>query len=145
MQNLIENDKEYEIGLLKEDNSINEIIEEPPQIYNPAIFDSKKIINYFQKVNVIQNRIICPNCGSEMKLVNHLPSADNIIWRCHKRNPPHDIKINIRQNSIFEGLYIKLPILYFLLFFCFCENLNITNSYKKCMEYCNQMGEPVVT
>ncbi len=63
--------------------------------------------------------MICTKCGTEMKLVNHLLSADNIIWRCHKRNPVHDVKINIRQNSVFEGLYIKLPILYFYYFFVF--------------------------
>ena len=29
-QNLIDNDKEYEIGLLKENDSFNQIMEEPP-------------------------------------------------------------------------------------------------------------------
>jgi hypothetical protein len=38
-----------------------------------------------------------------MKLENHLPSADKIIGRCHKQIPPYEVKLNIRQNSIFEG------------------------------------------
>mgnify|MGYP006873011303 CR=1 FL=1 len=48
-QNLINNDKEYEIGLSQEENSFNHIMEEPPQIYNPIIFNSNIIINYFKK------------------------------------------------------------------------------------------------
>ena len=43
-QQLINNDKEYELGLSQEVNSFNHMMDEPPQIYNPIMFDSNRII-----------------------------------------------------------------------------------------------------
>ena len=84
---------------------------------------------------------ICPTCGNIMSLIIHKPSKDKIIWRCHKRNPPHDIKINIREGSVFEGFQLKISVLYFLLYFCFIENLSIKGSFIKCNDFCNQIDE----
>ena len=76
-----------------------------------------------------------------MNLVKHIASLDNIIWRCQKRNPKHDSKINIRADSIFENLQIKIHILYFLLYYCFAENISINNAVLKCNDFCNKIGE----
>ena len=45
-----------------------------------------------------------------MNLVTQNCSCDNFIWRCHKRNPKHDIKANIRTiiTNYFSGLSIEL-------------------------------------
>ena len=80
-----------------------------------------------------------------MKMVEYKASIDNLIWRFHKRLPPHDIKINIRNGSIFEGLQIKITVLYFLLYFCFIENMSINESVSKCNGFCVQVGETNTT
>ena len=45
-----------------------------------------------------------------MNLVTQNCSCDKFIWRCHKRNPKHDIKVNIRTviTNNFTGLSIEL-------------------------------------
>ena len=44
------NDLEYQAGLIANNNSINNIIEFPPAIYNPANFQPEIIIKYFQSI-----------------------------------------------------------------------------------------------
>lgn len=44
------NDLEYQAGLIANNNSINNIIEFPPSIYNPANFHPEIIIKYFQSI-----------------------------------------------------------------------------------------------
>jgi hypothetical protein len=78
-------------------------------------------------------------------MVSNKASIDKLIWRCHKRNPSHDIKINIREGSIFEGFQIKIPILYFLMYFCFIENISINSALIKCNDFCYQVGEGGIT
>jgi len=68
-------------------------------------------------------------------------SIDKVIWRCHKRAPLHDVKTNIREGSIFEGFQIKIYILYFLIYFCFNENISISVAKSKCDSLCSQLGE----
>ena len=41
----------------------------------------------------------------------------------------HDIKKNIRDNSVFELVNIPLPIIYFLIFYCFTEKFSIEKSF----------------
>ena len=61
------------------------------------------------------------------------------------RNPPHDVIIHIRKDSIFESFKININILYFLLFFCFTENISINDSYEKCKIFCQDIGEGSIT
>ena len=80
-----------------------------------------------------------------MNLVTQNSTIDKVIWRCHKRSPPHDERINIREGSIFENLQIKINILYFLLYYCFIENISINNAFIKCKDFCQQIGETSTT
>ena len=80
-----------------------------------------------------------------MNIVDHKASTDKVIWRCHKRINPHDIKINIRNDSIFEGFQSKINVLYFLLYLYFLENLSIIESLNKCNDFCSQIGETGTT
>ena len=138
---LINNDEEYKKGLLKEEDYINEIDEVPPTVYNPSLFQPEIIIKYLQNKRLLKNNLICPECNNFMSLVKNKASCDKLIWRCHKRNPKHDITINIRRDTIFEGFLIKIQILYYLLFFCISENIKVNNAYDKCNDFCNQIGE----
>ena len=69
------------------------------------------IIKNRQKYKILREYNKYPICGEIMNLVAYKASKDNIIWRCHKRNLPHDIKINIGKGSFFERLQIKIPVL----------------------------------
>ena len=44
-----DNDEEYKEGAESNSKFLNEINDEPPNIYNPSSFQVKIIINYFQK------------------------------------------------------------------------------------------------
>ena len=47
---------------------------------------------------------------------------------------PHDIKINVRENSLFEKINIPSPILYFLLIYCFREKFSVEKTYIEITE-----------
>ena len=145
LRNLERNDKDYIEGLEALNDQIKQIADNPPKIYNPAQFQEPLIINLLIQYKILRDKNICPKCGDLMKMVEHKASIDNLIWRCHKRLPPHDIKINIRNGSIFEGLQIKITVLYFLLYFCFIENMSINESVSKCNGFCVQVGETNTT
>ena len=83
---------------------------------------------------MLKNNFLCQICGVTQ---NNL--IDKVIWRCHKRAPPHDVKTNIREGSIFEGFQIKIYILYF--YFCFNENISISVAKSKYDSLCSQLGE----
>ena len=49
-------------------------------------------------------------------------------------------KKNIRENSLFEELNIRLPILYFLTFYCFTEKLSIDKAFIEFNDNKNLFG-----
>ena len=75
-----------------------------------------------------------------MNLVNIKNRIDGKIWRCKKKGlEPHDIKVNIRNNSIFSNSKTDIRILYFLLFYNFVENKSVKESYLNCKELSKQL------
>lgn len=80
-----------------------------------------------------------------MNICKYANAIDKLVWRCHKLKSPHDVKIHIRKDSIFESFKINITILYFLLFFFFTENISINNSYEKCKIFCQDIGEGSIT
>ena len=48
-----------------------------------------------------------------MKLEHNTSYIDKFIWRCRSKNPIHEYKINVRFNSIYEGIKQTLPTIYF--------------------------------
>ena len=54
-----------------------------------------------------------------------------------KGSDPHDIKVNIRNNSIFNNFKTDIRLLYFLLFYNFIENKSVKDSYLNCKELSN--------
>ena len=126
-----ENNKKYAEGLIPFVNIVHLILDAPPTIYNPPQFQKNIIINNLKIYEILRDINICPKCGDLMNIVAHKASTDNVIWRCHKRSNPHDITINISIGSVFEGFQTKINVLYFLLYFCFIENMSINESVIK--------------
>ena len=63
-----------------------------------------------------------------MKLENDNQYLDKKVWRCLQKSPKHDVKRNIRVNSVYEIFNVLLFILYFLTFECFSLNKKINKS-----------------
>ena len=62
------------------------------------------------------------------------------IWRCRSHSPSHDVKINIRKDSILENIYQNIQTFYFLIFSCFNERKSIEDSMTESMNFANQIG-----
>ena len=90
---------------------------------------------------MIEKEKYCPKCGNLMKICKRNDAIDKISFRCHKRNPSHDTKYNIRAGTIFENFQIKKQKIYFLIYFCFIENNNISTTYEKAKSFCQQIDE----
>ena len=65
---------------------------------------------------------------------------DKLIWRCRSRYPNHDIKINIRKESILKDNHQNIQIIYFLLFYCFTEIKSIMQSLTESESFSKQVG-----
>ena len=77
-ENLKANDEEFRSGL-RERNIMNNdnLNENPPNIYNPAQFQSELLINYFQDKKIFKKIVICPKYGLQSKMVKNIQRIDN--------------------------------------------------------------------
>ena len=71
-----------------------------------------------------------------MKLVKIKNRIDGKIWRCRKKGDDnHDIKLNIRNGSIFENIKTDIRLLYFIVFYNFVENKSIKETYNNYKDF----------
>ena len=148
----IENEHPLEENI-HENNSSDEEIEEEEIIlnninlkYNEEEFKTENILKFLFDNNILKNNLICEICDHPMNLVNIKNRIDGKIWRCKKKGlEPHDIKVNIRNNSIFSNFKTDIRILYFLLFYNFVDNKSVKDSYLNCKELSKQLKIKNVT
>lgn len=114
-------------------------------LYNKETLTKEYIINFLMNNGILQNKFICPICSKNMILSNNNSYADGKIWRCRGGIPLHDIKTNIRTNSIFENINIQIQILYFITFFCFIENLSLEKAFIETNNNKEILGNNTVT
>ena len=153
-QNINIFDSEEDIGNIlnsenedsSEENSENIMDDENIHHYKKENYKIKDIINQLKKLNILRNSVNCPKCNALMNLTDNINYKDGCIWRCVKKgNVKHDIKINIRYNSIFENV-IKTdnPLLYFILLENYILNIPIITVYRNCKEFSKDISiEPV--
>lgn len=79
-----------------------------------------------------------------MNLESNITYMDGKVWRCRSKVGKHDVKINIRENSVFENINIPLPIIYFLILYCFTEKYSIDKSYIEIKDNQNLFGIKIV-
>ena len=145
---LSQNDNEFIEGRIEEINNQlpnNHNIIENAHIYNSQDFLVENIINFLQSNNILKKFNICSKCGKLMKLENNQTYLDGKIWRCRSNTPYHDLKINIRTDSIYEGSQISLPVLYFVTFYCFPENYSLQKTYIEVNSYKNLLGNNAIS
>lgn len=63
-----------------------------------------------------------------MKLENNNNYIDKYCLGCRGKKPLHDIKVNIRKNSVFEDLRTPKKIIHYLAFHCFLKRICIKKS-----------------
>ena len=136
-----ENDESQEEG-----GSFEEDEEEPENIgesiikYNPLDFQMEKIILILKELQLLKKENICPKCNNSMHLTNNKNFKDKICRRHTKKgNNSHDIKINIRNESIFSLMKCDLRILYFIIFNNFTKNNSVNSTFRNCKEFCKDL------
>lgn len=70
---------------------------------------------------------------------------DDYVFRCRSNVPKHDIKVNIRKNSIFENMKMEINTIYFLIYKYFLENKSLDASYDNIHDFCSIVGNPLPT
>ena len=75
-----------------------------------------------------------------MNLINNKNFKDKVCWRFIKKgNNSHDVKINIRNGSIFSQMKCDLRILYFIIFNNFTKNNSVNATFINCKEFCKDL------
>ena len=110
--------------------------------YNQNEFQFEKIYKKLIDIHLLQKEFQCAKCGKIMVMVNDNSTIDKKIFRCRGNNPKHDIKINIRKNSIYEEFQIPLFILYYLTLECFIFNKGVNKSLIEIDEICKKINKP---
>ena len=128
-----------------EEQEDSEDIENNVTIYNQNDFTLDKVMKFFFKNEILARVQFCPKCGKQMTLENNLNYLDAKVWRCRSKIITHDIKINIREKSVFELINIPLPIIYFLMFYCFTEKFSLDKSYIEVNDNKNLFGNVTCT
>ena len=64
---------------------------------------------------------------------------DGYYFRCRSKNPMHDVKQNLRTNSIYENIKVPINILYFLTFYTFIEGKSISKSVIEAQSFCTDI------
>ena len=109
--------------------------------YKPDEFQIDKVIIFLQQNNLLAKSFICDKCNSIMKLNKSKNKKDGYVWRCSKRGlNKHDIKNNIRYQSIFEDMKTDIRLLYFIIFYNFVDNKSTNQIFLNCKELSNQLN-----
>ena len=132
------------ISNFNSDEEDNDEIVEPLSIKKEE-FENLKIIGQLQSCGILKNTFNCPICSKKMKLESNKQYIDRYVWRCRVTNPLHDIKKNIRSDSIFESIKIPINVVYYLTFKCFINHYSLNKTYNDNMSFCNLMKAPITT
>ena len=72
-----------------------------------------------------------------MKLERNSYYKDGKLWRCSSQIPLHDVKFNLRKNSVNENINVPIQILYFITFYYFTDNFYIERAFNECNNNAN--------
>ena len=74
-----------------------------------------------------------------MKLTKSSNYIDGYYLLCRSKNPKHDIKENLRKNSIYENIKVHINILYFSTFYAFLDVKSISKTIIETKSFCNDI------
>ena len=136
------NDREFIMGNNQNQQMQNNegIHDGPSGIYDPALFQKKVLIEFFQNNGIFLKTVFCNKCHNICKLTKEKQAIDDYIWRCRGHNQNHDVKINIRTKSFLEGFHINIQILYFVIFHCFVEAKSLNDTLIETNEFAKTLN-----
>jgi hypothetical protein len=77
----------------------------------------------------------CPCCENPMRLVNmHTKVKDGLVFKC-TRLECRDIKISIREGTIFDGSHMTLMEILRVVFYYFVRGFNALQTYRDLAEF----------
>ncbi len=77
----------------------------------------------------------CPCCGKLMRIVNmHSKVKDGIVFKC-SRLECRDIKVSIREGTIFEGNHLTLMETARVVFYYFARGFNALQTFRDLKEF----------
>ena len=57
---------------------------------------------------------------------------DDKIWRCPSKHPLYELRFNLKIRALYDNIHVPIQILYFIIFYCFIDNLSIEKAYNEC-------------
>ena len=94
---------------------------------NQSDYEELKIIQLLQNKGFLLKDVICSKCNKKMKLEKNNIYLDKFCWHSRSPNPMHDIKLNLRKNSIYEEIKSPISVLYYLTFIWFIKMKALIN------------------
>lgn len=88
-------------------NFIN-INKNPPIMYNIDNFRTNIMQDYLKDKIIIHSTIQWDKCGNALILKHDNNYLEWVVGRCRSRQPPHNVKVNIRKDSVLKSS--RLPI-----------------------------------
>ena len=126
----------------EENSNYSDIID---RTYNASIYNFNYIYTYFIKYEIMIAGFKCPICNCNMNKVKEITFLDRECFRCKKSNPSHDIKINLRKNSIFEEIKMNLISIFFIIYECFLNNISANKAKLEFSEFKKHIDVPDIS
>ena len=113
-----------------------------PEALNLEDYEDREVIDYFQTHGILKQKFIYHICDKMMSLQKNKQILDLFCSRCRSKNPTHNIKENIRKNSIFSDINIPINSKYNLTFNCFLKNIDVNKTYINNLSFCDKIRAP---
>lgn len=95
----------------------------------------KRCLKWMLAKGIIPDGRACPSCAHPMRLVNIAAKAkDGIMYKCHRHDLP-ELRMSIREGTIFEGSHLTLMESLRVIFYYFSRGFNAVQAYKDLKEY----------
>ena len=91
-----------------------------------VLFSKSAAVNWLMERNLICKRMLCPQCSSEMKLVECDDRSDGCKWECGRllNGKRHKVEMSVRKGSWFE-----------------CSNLTLEEILKLTYWWCRDVSQ----
>lgn len=95
----------------------------------------KRTVRWMIAKGMIPDTRCCPLCSNPMRIINnHAKQKDGLLFKC-SRLECRDIKINIREGTIFEFNHMTLMEILRVIFYYFSRGFNAMQAFRDLKEF----------
>lgn len=95
----------------------------------------KRTLRWMCSKNMLPSDRQCPCCELPLRIVNmHTKVKDGLIFKC-SRLECRDIKVSIRESTIFDGSHMTLMEILRIIFYYFVRGFNALQTYRDLAEF----------